>query len=66
MVLSSNLFEGSSVTVVKSYMIGAGLELILAKKIGASLDVSYGKQDILGFIAVNSTSIGGGVHFYFN
>ncbi|MBK9221954.1 MAG: outer membrane beta-barrel protein [Saprospiraceae bacterium] len=66
MVLSSNFIEASSVTVIKSYMVGAGLELILAKKIGLSLDVSYGKQDILGLIAVNSTAIGGGVHYYFN
>jgi len=63
-VLNSNLIE-SSINVVKSYMIGGGLEVFLARKIGLSLEVSYGKQDILGFIAVNSTAIGGGVHFYF-
>ncbi len=63
--LSSNGSEVSG-NILESYLAGGGIELIFARKIALSLDVSYGKQSILGIIGIYATYINGGLHFYFN
>lgn len=46
------------------YSAGGGVELIVAKKLGISAELGYGKMGVADGIGVSSIFGGGGVHFY--
>lgn len=47
-----------------SYSVGGGVELIVARKLGISAELGYGKMSIVDGFGVNSILGGGGIHFY--
>lgn len=60
-------FGGSKTSETSfGYSAGGGLELIVAKRLGLSAEIGYGKLSFTGGIAVNSILFGGGIHFYIN
>ena len=48
------------------YSVGGGVELIVARKLGISAELGYGKLSISGGVGVNTMLLGGGLHFYIN
>jgi hypothetical protein len=53
---------GSGLFSVNFY--GGGLELIVARKIGISAELGYGKMNVIDGIGVAGILAGGGIHFY--
>lgn len=47
-----------------SYSVGGGLEVIVAKKLGLSAELGYGKLNVLQGLAAAGITGGGGIHFY--
>jgi hypothetical protein len=47
-----------------SYSVGGGVELILARKLGISAELGYGKMNIVDGLGVSGILGGGGLHFY--
>jgi opacity protein-like surface antigen len=55
---------GSSSDSFISYSLGGGVELLVARKLGISAEIGYGKMNIIDGLGVNSILAGGGIHFY--
>jgi hypothetical protein len=47
-----------------SYSVGGGLELIVARKLGISAELGYGRMSVIDGFAVSGILGGGGIHFY--
>lgn len=60
----SDFGMGKSSESFFSYSVGGGLELIVAKKLGLSAELGYGKMNVVDGISVSGILGGGGLHFY--
>jgi len=47
-----------------AYSVGGGAELIVAKKLGISAELSYGRMNVLAGLGVSGIFAGGGFHYY--
>jgi hypothetical protein len=57
---------GKSSESMLGYSGGAGLEIHMARKIGLSAELGYGRMSYSGLVAVNSLLFGAGLHYYIN
>ena len=60
----SDFGMGKSTESFFSYSVGGGVELIVAKKLGLSAELGYGKMNVVEGVSVSGILGGGGLHFY--